>query len=107
MRNRIAYSSFGSRRFEPACWVRCGVVGAERRLEYTIIGDTVNLAARLESTTKEYGVPLLASEATAVLLDDKYEAEALGEVKVKGKHASTKIFAVKEKGAEVKRAAPV
>jgi adenylate cyclase len=85
----------------------CGVVGAERRLEYTLIGDTVNLAARLESTTKEYGVPLLASEATAVLLDDKYETEALGEVKVKGKHTSTKIFAVKEKGAEVKRAAPV
>jgi adenylate cyclase len=85
----------------------CGVVGAERRLEYTIIGDTVNLAARLESTTKEYGVPLLASEATVVLLDDEYEAEALGEVKVKGKHTSTKIFAVKEKGAEVKRAAPV
>jgi len=85
----------------------CGVVGAERRLEYTLIGDTVNLAARLESTTKEYGVSLLASEATAVLLDDKYEAEALGEVKVKGKHTSTKIFAVKEKGAEVKSTAPV
>ena len=85
----------------------CGVVGAERRLEYTLIGDTVNLAARLESTTKEYGVPLLASEATAVLLDDKYEAEALGEVKVKGKHTSTKIFTVKEKGSEVNRAAPV
>ena len=63
------------------------------------------MASTSRSSTS--GVPLLASEATAVLLDDKYEAEALGEVKVKGKHTSTKIFAVKEKGAEVKRAAPV
>ncbi|HYP02159.1 MAG TPA: adenylate/guanylate cyclase domain-containing protein, partial [Pyrinomonadaceae bacterium] len=42
----------------------CGVVGAEGRLEYTIIGDTVNLSARLESTTKEKGVPILISDAT-------------------------------------------
>ena len=79
----------------------CGVVGAERRLEYTVIGDIVNLSARLESTTKEYGVPLLTSESTVRLLDDRYEARALGEVLVKGKNTSTKIFSVTLKNAEV------
>jgi class 3 adenylate cyclase len=67
----------------------------------------VNLSSRLESTTKEYGVPLLASESTARLLDDTYDARALGEVKVKGKNTSTKIFAVTLKNAEVETARPV
>jgi adenylate cyclase len=75
----------------------CGVVGAERRLEYTVIGDTVNLSARLESTTKEFGVPILISEATAQLLGDAYEMKPLGEAKVKGKTKSTTVLTVKGK----------
>ncbi|HST52633.1 MAG TPA: CHASE2 domain-containing protein [Pyrinomonadaceae bacterium] len=77
----------------------CGVVGAPGRLEYTIIGDTVNLAARLESTTKEAGVALLASSATAELLGVDYEAEPLGDVKVKGKTISTSVFTVRKRDA--------
>ncbi|HEY6047241.1 MAG TPA: adenylate/guanylate cyclase domain-containing protein [Pyrinomonadaceae bacterium] len=75
----------------------CGVVGAERRLEYTIIGDTVNLSARLESTTKEFGVPILISEPTARLLGDEFEIHPLGETKVKGKTKSTTVFTVAKK----------
>ena len=75
----------------------CGVVGAPGRLEYTVIGDTVNLAARLESTTKEAGAPLLVSSATAELLGQDYEAEPLGDVRVKGKTESTSVFTVKQR----------
>ncbi len=78
----------------------CGVVGAERRLEYTVIGDTVNLSARLESTTKEFKVPILISEPTARLLSDDYVVQPLGETKVKGKTRSTTVFTVARKKPE-------
>ena len=77
----------------------CGVVGAERRLEYTVIGDTVNLSARLESTTKELGVSFLISESTAKLVREFYDVRPMGEVKVKGKTQNTTVFTVSRKGA--------
>jgi adenylate cyclase len=83
----------------------CGVVGAPGRLEYTLIGDTVNLSARLESTTKEAGVPLLVSSATAELLGEGYETHPLGDVTVKGKTESTSVYTVKKRGAPVREPA--
>ncbi len=76
----------------------CGVVGAPGRLEYTLIGDTVNLASRLESATKDAGVSLIISAATAARLDDaNFEMQTLGDVKVKGKTESTAVFTVARK----------
>jgi len=77
----------------------CGVVGAPGRLEYTIIGDTVNLSARLESESKAAGVAMVVSDATAGRLGVDYEMEPLGEVKVKGKTESTKVFTIRQKAA--------
>jgi adenylate cyclase len=43
--------------------VFCGIIGEESRSEFTVLGDTVNVAARLEQATKAHGVPILFSEA--------------------------------------------
>jgi adenylate cyclase len=69
-----------------------GTVGTEARMEYTVVGDSVNLAARLESNAKPGQI--LISGATHARLDDSVETRPLGRMKVKGKEEEIEIYEV-------------
>lgn len=70
-----------------------GLVGSGDRVGYTVHGDNVNLAARLEALNKEYGTRIIVSENTLALLKDcEYPFKALGEVAVRGLVKPVKIY---------------
>jgi adenylate cyclase len=71
-----------------------GTLGSKQLLQYTAVGDTINLGARLESITKDYKANIIISESTYELVKGQFPTKELGDVTVKGKTRPVKIYAV-------------
>lgn len=75
-----------------------GSVGAGRRLTFTLLGDTVNLAARLEQLNKDYGTRILVSGSTREACGEQFVFRDLGSVAVRGRSDAATVFSVDPHG---------
>ena len=71
-----------------------GDIGAGKRMNFTLLGDTVNLAARLEELNKQYGTRILVSQSTRDACGEKFPFHSLGSVAVRGRSEPVAIFSL-------------
>jgi adenylate cyclase len=78
-----------------------GNIGCYEKMDYSIVGDTPNLASRIEEMTKEFKIPLLVSEATYNYVKDRVQAKFVGSVKVRGRVQEVNIYEITSVSKEV------
>jgi adenylate cyclase len=74
--------------------VTVGNMGSDMRFQYTVLGDAVNLASRIEGQTKSYGVPILIGARTAEAVKDKFAVVEIDFITVKGKTEPEVVYTV-------------
>jgi len=74
--------------------VVAGYAGTQHRATYTCVGDTVNLAARIEAYTKESGKPILFDAETRACLSESMDVTLLGDIVFKGKSIPVQVYSV-------------
>jgi adenylate cyclase len=84
--------------------VLVGSIGSELMMNYTVMGDTVNLASRLEGANKEYGGRILVSEATLAAASDAVEAREIDRVAVLGQNRPQAVFEIMARKGELSTA---
>lgn len=69
-----------------------GNMGSSHRMDYTVMGDTINLGSRLEGTNKQYGTRIIISQSTYAQVKDRVYTRELDDIKVKGKNEPIRIY---------------